>query len=97
MPRTMTEEERQKIYNLGRPSISCTYGWRPIETAPQEEWILVYVNNLCQVASYEMTDWDGFYDEPVRAWQTYEGFLDHDADFDPTHWQPLPKPPSEAA
>ena len=84
MPRTMTEEERQRIYNLGRASIPCTNGWRPIETAPKDgRHILVYSNDRIISAywSFSAEDWaDVLYGDIMQL---------------PPHWQPLPKPPPE--
>ena len=58
--------------------------WQPIETAPKDEWVLVYygegsmvdtVSIACCRSSYDWADWDG------------------DLYGTPTHWMPLPPPP----
>ena len=68
--------------------------WQPIKTAPEGEWIMVYGEDSHHVALNEMTDWDGFYDKPVRAWMSDDGCWVHPDDgFKPTHWMPLPEPP----
>lgn len=59
--------------------------WQPIETAPKDEWILVFgthTRSLCPVLTVR---WDG--DE----WQSGDdGYRPYVV---PTHWMPLPEPP----
>ena len=67
--------------------------WQPIETAPETTCILVYSNDGRQAVAYcDLTDMDGFYDEPIRVWNL-NGWLSGDSGFIPTHWMPLPEPP----
>lgn len=63
--------------------------WQPIETAPKDTWVIVCVHEDCMgpspslvVPAYRQ---DGVWRLPV-------GFAL--ADQSPTHWQPLPAPPS---
>ena len=63
--------------------------WQPIETAPKDETgILVVSGGVVGEANYK--DYDGY--EPGWFWiNTYP----QDSDpIDPTHWMPLPDPPS---
>lgn len=62
--------------------------WQPIETAPRDGTeILIFIPDCDQaVASYQYGD-----DEDMAGWWGDGGF--HYAD--PTHWQPLPAPPSD--
>jgi len=70
--------------------------WKPIETAPEMTDILVYSSDRRQAVAYcDLTDMDGFYDEPIRVWNVGGLFLSGDTEFQPTHWMPLPKPPKE--
>lgn len=59
--------------------------WKPIETAPIAEWVLVWgptavvhVAGLCRVG--DITWWSEGISGPLR--------------FSPTHWMPLPAPPA---
>ena len=68
--------------------------WQKIETAPEMTDILVYSSDKRQaVAYYDLTDMDGFYDEPIRVLNVYGLFLSNDTKFKPTHWMELPEPP----
>ena len=59
--------------------------WRPIETAPRDgTLILVAVKHIgCDVVSFWGAGWR----------ETTNGLMLRD---EPTHWQPLPAPPSDA-
>lgn len=80
--------------------------WQPIETAPKDgTWILVYCDDPDDM--YEALD-DSFENRPVSAqWTTnlngltVEGHWQfawfdggYYGDCKPTHWMPLPEPPS---
>ena len=60
-------------------------GWRPIETAPRNGWILVsgYIyNDPAKGRWMEVAEWNG------------EGFSTEQCPLHPpTHWMPLPEPP----
>lgn len=62
-------------------------GWMPIETAPKD-WsdVLLHVPDL---ESDWRTECEGYFDADAELWRAPA--------FDvvtPTHWQPLPKPPT---
>jgi hypothetical protein len=66
--------------------------WQPIATAPKEEMVLLcFYDGEMRVAEqrYEPGDWEhgteGFW-----FWNLYD-------DAQPTHWMPLPTPPSGEA
>ena len=62
--------------------------WQPIETAPKGETILLWNGEFVASGAYEPSPVDGFLMHRAR---------DHDWGCDdPTHWMPLPKPPSSA-
>ena len=97
MPRSieMTELERKKLADAGRQSIACTHGWRPIETAPKDgRLFLAYYKkhgtHEHAVVNYQndgrLIVWVGENFAPVESFAI---------EFNPTHWQPLPKPPQE--
>lgn len=67
--------------------------WQPIETAPENTFILIYENGRYHVAQYELTDVDGYFDVQEPLWGFVDGWLDVDSSFNPTHWMPLPEPP----
>ena len=65
--------------------------WKPIETAPKGEWVLLFepdaefgtVDMTHWIAKWRYSDWD-------------EGWFDQDDALvvsNPTHWMPLPAPP----
>lgn len=61
---------------------STTEGWRPIESAPRDgTWVLIACDEVYRAR----------YDEPHDLWH----FDVDGCAVDPTHWQPLPSPPSE--
>lgn len=61
--------------------------WQPIETAPMATWILVWAPSSI-VRSAALCQIDG------RKWWT-EG-RSGELGFWPTHWMPLPEPPTKA-
>jgi len=80
-PRPLSAREREEM-ELCKPE-----QWQPIETAPRDgTWILGYETFLddhhpCQRIVY---------------WSKDRGcWFDDEYDFAPTHWMPLPDPPSE--
>ena len=60
--------------------------WQPIETAPKDgSWLLLYGDPYSN-------DWAVFVGRFEKSgWQQPDGF-----DLEPTHWMPLPLPPSDA-
>lgn len=61
--------------------------WQPIETAPEDTYVLVwcpdYFGSECGIA--RLQSWDNY-------WMAFEGYLPLAT---PTHWMPLPNPPEE--
>lgn len=66
-------------------------GWRPIETAPRDgTYILIGWFEFEGQNSMEVAFWHG----TLGAWcQTSKAFTS-DPNWQPTHWMPLPSPPS---
>ena len=61
-------------------------GWRPISTAPRDGTeVLADTSGLGRVVVY--------WDDEESQWGTGLGYLDRGA---PTHWMPLPPPPTSA-
>ena len=104
MPRIdITEVERLALAKAGAQSTPCTHGWRPIETAPKDETILVYGNaktgdqaefgQRMAVAKYAM-DYN-FVNLGSRPLFIYA--VGHETKIDkyiwPSYWMPLPQPP----
>ena len=60
--------------------------WQPIETCPQDTPVLVVANNVVQHAVVSIVD--GYWGSVMEGdiWD----------DFHPTHWMPLPYPPSDS-
>lgn len=62
--------------------------WQPIETAPLEQWVLVYGGDGIEVAVKTCFDeWlmTGYCEESMK----------HMAYENPTHWMPLPEAPND--
>lgn len=80
-------------------SASCAETWQPIETAPQDgRMILVFPSSTWTEdteGDYEVTYWDAQADyiagQFVGAWHRWCSPDDYAG---PTHWMPLPLPPS---
>ena len=71
---------------LAAPPTAHAAGWRPIETAPRDGTeVLANTSGLGRVVVY--------WDDGESQWGTGLGYLDRDA---PTHWMPLPPPPTSA-
>ena len=73
---------------MGRaaPPTAQAEGWRPISTAPRDGTeVLADTSGLGRVVVY--------WDDEESQWGTGLGYLDRGA---PTHWMPLPPPPTSA-
>jgi len=63
-------------------------GWQLIETAPKDIIIVGYYpagDEVLDCPYFQMTGWD------EDSW-----FGDTDLDYQPTHWMPIPEPPSDS-
>lgn len=66
--------------------------WRPIDTAPKNRRLLL-ADNASEVVS------TGYFDRWTKGWKNesdiYEDYgAPYHNEWEPTHWMPLPKPPS---
>lgn len=65
-------------------------GWQPIETAPEDEKILIFATpDWVDTAFWVLEE-----DSGEREWFWANARPIH-RNFIPTHWQPLPDPPKE--
>ena len=88
---SMSAEDEHHLFGTVEPTKGI---WYPIETSPEMTDILVYSSDRRQAVAYcDLTDMDGFYDEPIRIWNVGGLFLSGDTSFQPTHWMPLPEEP----
>ena len=98
MPRIdITEVERLALAKAGAQSIPCTHGWRPIETAPKDQPILIRKLHQVGIAIYNPSifgKWQLCSSVSFFQKET-QGNMCNEALPLPTHWQPLPKPPQE--
>lgn len=89
-------EAAQKLHDLW-PTL-CEAEWQSIETAPKDEVdcgydgvmtvrILTYDEGWCPLKTPVVAYWD------VTHWQV-EGRDDDTTHYTPTHWKPLPEPPT---
>jgi hypothetical protein len=65
--------------------------WRPIETAPEAEWVSVYLPGLYPVTAIRTTS------RGEVAWFLAATGDGHGVRLQPTHWRPLAAPPGEKA
>lgn len=76
--------------------------WQPIETAPKGKavilWAVTHINEDGAIGNWKMgtgfVRWDGDANTPADIW--WEGYWLASYDILPTHWMPLPEPPSLA-
>lgn len=66
--------------------------WQPIETAPKMRTILLWALTDTETGNWKMET--GFWHTGYDNW-TWEGRQIKSYDHQPTHWQPLPDPPTE--
>lgn len=59
--------------------------WRPIETAPKDE---TQILGWCDGREHLLVHWGYAYG--IRGWLDRNGNIE----YTPTHWMPLPKPPT---
>ncbi len=64
--------------------------WRPIETAPKDESILVYITGATSGMDFEIAHCAS--DDPDGDWYSSTN-LGGPFDMPPTHWMPLHEPP----
>lgn len=67
-----------------------TSGWQPIETAPRERRILAVVDGLVRFVVWGKTS-----HVPMFGWCLVDQGAEDSELCEPTHWMPLPAPPSE--
>ena len=83
------------MYQSVEKAIELLAGWEPIETAPKDTWVLVVDADRQELAvwrSKKITERDGHpvYSDDVSGVSGYEW----EVDITPTHWRPLPDPPT---
>lgn len=75
------------LYTHPSPPEGMVGGWMPIETAPRDgSEVLANTTGLGRIVVY--------WDDDESQWGTGLGYLHRDA---PTHWMPLPPPPTTSA
>ena len=72
-------------------------GWLPIESAPKDQYILLFpsrwYNVPCEVGKF---DNDEYAKKPRPYWRRFGSHrVTDDRATQPTYWRPLPKPPAE--
>jgi hypothetical protein len=68
--------------------------WQPIETAPKDREILLYGGDIHE-GFWDELDFNEFSGTPIMGWNFGTADIDP-TNFEPTHWMPLPRPPSDA-
>jgi len=77
------EAESRHLLNMG--ALERMDDWQPIETAPTDQPILVYGAKRLHWAVAAYTSRDGWQVETCSDWHSI---------YPPTHWMPLPEPPT---
>jgi hypothetical protein len=89
MPRIeLTDLERIALSKAAGESIPRTNGWRDIETAPKDKDILLYCHDSKSI--YIGQCWTNYTEDDNPP---YYMVLEI-GEIYPTHWQPLPEPPT---
>jgi hypothetical protein len=76
-------------------SVQSTSSWQPIETAPKQVVVLLWAQTGIEPYNWKIATgfWmPGYRDEP-GCWE-WEGRRLKPYDVQPTHWMPLPPPPT---
>ena len=70
--------------------------WQPIETAPKDITLILTNGVNVSAGSYSYVA-ESFDQDGALAGEGGEGWMDWDGGMlpDPTHWQPLPPPPTK--
>lgn len=73
--------------------------WQPIETAPKDEKATIIITDGETVECAEWSDWGKRWLASTGTMKVWEGSDERgglaDAQCNPTHWMPLPEPPTE--
>lgn len=82
--------------------------WQPIETAPKDRFIMLYEDGAMRLAFWASKGWtqpaipilvteagNRFTSYDIRSRRPKETLILSDCLHEPTHWMPLPKPPTE--
>lgn len=68
--------------------------WRPIETAPKDEAVLIFIPGTEPALEIEIAHCSS--DDPDGDWYPATWPLASPIDMPPSHWMPLPSPPALA-
>lgn len=72
-----------------------TNGWRPIKTAPVNEYVLAFFPEAAEASRIMIGAHLLGEDEPLdfNEWYSQHESASRPFDVEPTHWMPLPGPP----
>lgn len=94
------DAQRQPLQSQGREVPTGQNGWQPIETAPRDDRVLLFVPAFgAWIASW----WPGSWSYAREQWAIHSPFARGDKAIfgvdapQPTHWMPLPAPPTSGA
>jgi hypothetical protein len=68
--------------------------WQPIETAPRDGTSVLLFDGEIHEGFWDEVDFNEFSGTPVMSWNYGNLSWIDDTNFWPTHWMPLPSPPS---
>lgn len=80
----------EELNELANDPYRLSKGWRPIETAPKDEEILLAFRTWKEEPLGRGL---GYFDAITEHWRLQDGSR-LEGYLTPTHWMPLPKPPS---
>jgi len=88
---TRDAEQRIRALPLPPPSPSNSSGWQPIETAPRDGTEVILWDGAFRMIGH----WTGDQKDPECSPDGWVRDFCTDPMHEPTHWQPLPPPPSK--
>lgn len=78
----------QLVGNIFKPS------WQPIETAPKDGWFLAFRDNRIILCHWDDDRYATTKPKPFWGGSDYPRGMRFMRDCTPTHWMPLPEPPT---
>ena len=71
--------------------------WQPIETAPKDgTWFLGWRNGYYEQDRVQVFRWHEATLPQDSGWMNAPDNHEHGFDYEPTHWMPLPEPPTSS-
>ncbi len=94
---TDMDAAQMEAYAAGRADEREECKWQPIETAPKDEYIIVWPPTFTGVVSCAKWNEDEYAKRPQPYWERSDdmGRVTLSRETPPTHWMPQLKPPKD--